>query len=92
MLKAIRGSLSKDGVCLFVTQYRNSYFEKATQSPNAVEHLDGWIVRDGNVGSYYGILPREKLQRILRGHAFTIRESWVSGQSACVVAARAGCG
>ena len=86
VLRKLCRSLGHSGRCLFVTQYQNSYFSNAARSPHAVPHLDGWILHTRRGAYYYGVLPREKLERIARRHGFAVLQSWVRGQSAFVIA------
>jgi hypothetical protein len=87
-LKAIRSCLADDGTVLVVNQHTNSYFTTAVKSQDASAHLDGWILRSPIGPSYFGILTKDKVIRILRSHAFRIRDSWIDGQSNYVLAAR----
>ncbi|MBI1822327.1 MAG: methyltransferase domain-containing protein [Nitrospirae bacterium] len=88
-LKAIMSCLRQKGECLFVNQYTNSEFHKARNRPEAIDHLDGWILASQKSASYYGILDRAKTIRILRAIGFRILEAWIDGQSAFVLV---GCG
>lgn len=85
-LRLLLASLAPGGVCLFVTQYRNTYFTHAQRRKNAVPHLDGWIARSGDRASYYGIIPKEKLTRLVKRHGFVVHAAWNRGESAFVVA------
>ena len=86
MLRSIAQSLLPQGLCLFVTQYRNSYFSRIAASPDVVEHLDGWILDRGGTSFYYGILPKDKVVQLVRRYGFRVREAWTTGESAFVVA------
>lgn len=85
-LQQILRRLTAQGVCLFVTQYTNSYFRKAATSPTAQAHLDGWILITDRGNFYYGVLNKQKLESLLVSHGFRIRRSWVRGQSVYVEA------
>lgn len=85
-LRSILLSLGNQGACLFVSQYRNSYFRDLICSDRAQTHLDGWIVPVRGGVAYYGLLPKDKLCRILLSHGFSVREAWTHGQSAYVLA------
>ncbi len=87
-LRAIRASLSNQGECLFVNQHTNSYFRHARESLEATNHLDGWVLRSSRGASYYGILARDKILRILKANGFQVQKDWVDGQSTFVLAGR----
>jgi 2-polyprenyl-3-methyl-5-hydroxy-6-metoxy-1,4-benzoquinol methylase len=57
-LRLIASCLKPAGRCLFVTQYRNSYFRQIVQSRKATKHLNGWILKSRGGHSYYGIRSR----------------------------------
>ena len=84
-LRAIRSCLHQEGLCLVVNQHTNSYFRKACHRPQAIEHLDGWILKGSKGSTYYGLLNREKTIRILRSIGFRVVDAWVNGQSAFVL-------
>ncbi len=90
VLRAILRALKQEGECLFVTQYRNSYFSKVSASPDAIPHLDGWILKTARGAFYYGVLPLTRLQPLLRRHGFNVLRSWINGQRASVLAGRGG--
>lgn len=85
VLASLFSAMKSDGQCLFTTQYRNSCFKQMAAMPSAESHLDGWIVKSKGMTSYYGILPKEKLERILRQNCYKILKSWHSGESAYVL-------
>lgn len=87
-LQIIRRSLARNGKCMFVTQYRNSYFANAAKSPNAISHLDGWILATPRGNFYYGLLAKPRLEKILQRAGFRICESWTTDGSAFVLATR----
>jgi len=89
VLTKLSQSLTKQGRCLFVAQYQNSYFKKIATSKRAVRHLDGWILKTPKGNFYYGILRREILSALATAHGFQIIEAWIDGQSAYVLAGRA---
>lgn len=87
-LRLLAGRLTRGERCLFVAQYRNSYFAMIQKLANARPHLDGWLVpREENATSYFGILPPSRLERLVTAHGFTILHSWVEEQSAYVLCA-----
>lgn len=86
ILRQISKKLTRGGVCLFVTQYTNSYFRTAASSPNAVPYLDGWILKTRRGNFYYGVLKKPKLERLLVDHGFVVMRSWINGQSVLIEA------
>jgi hypothetical protein len=85
-LRAIQRCLSSDGQVLVVNQHTNSYFTAARNHAHAVPHLDGWLIPSRRGAAYYGVLKRDKVIRILRGHRFRIIDAWIEGQSNLVLA------
>ncbi len=88
VLRRLAESLKEDGGCLFVTQFRNSYFKQTSLDPKAIPHLDGWIIRSARGNFYYGILDENKLRNIVARHNFAVIRSWINGESAYVLAER----
>ena len=86
VMRRLHTALRNSGFCLFVTQYRNSYFKQIVSSPNVESHLDGWILTTSKGSFYYGLLPPEKLERIVVTHGFAIDQSWEHEGSAYVIA------
>jgi hypothetical protein len=85
-LRQIASHLNSAGECLFVCQYRNSYFKALPSFAGARPHLDGWaVLRSGESSSYYGTLPNQSLESLLRRFGFAIHASWLEGQSAYVL-------
>jgi len=80
-LRSIRASLAPGGRVLVVNQHTNSYFTQARARPDAAHHLDGWILPSTRGAAYYGVLSRDKVVRILRGHGFEVIDAWIEGQS-----------
>jgi len=86
LLRGIRRALRPTGRCLFVTQYRNSYFKAIAGSDGAVPHLDGWLLKTAKGAFYYGLLPPDKLVALVARHGFTVVTSWTTDQMALVLA------
>jgi hypothetical protein len=85
-LRSLSEHMSKLGRCLFVCQYRNSYFTNIPNVRGAKAHMNGWVVlREADASSYFGILPREQLQRIVSRSGFHVLRSWIFGQSVYVL-------
>jgi 2-polyprenyl-3-methyl-5-hydroxy-6-metoxy-1,4-benzoquinol methylase len=87
LLRKIGNSLKKNGHCLFVSQYRNSYFEAVAQSEAAKPHLDGWLLTTPRGTFYYGILNTDRLAELASRHGLAVLAKWVTGQAAYVLAA-----
>lgn len=85
VLQNLYKALQKNGECLFVTQYRNSYFNQVKNSKQATLHLDGWILKTIRGNFYYGILPLTKVVRLAKQHKFDIKDSWIKDGSAFVL-------
>lgn len=86
VLRRLCAGLNEGGTCLFVCQYRNSYFKEMQHFDGAVQYLDGWAVLRGNSKStYYGLLPNKRVQGLLLRSGFEVVRSWVAGQSAYVL-------
>lgn len=83
---SILRAMKPNGGCLFVTQYRNSYFDEIIKSGRTIKHLDGWILKAKSGPSYYGIINRPKLETMVKEHGFDVSKSWNDGQSAYVLA------
>jgi hypothetical protein len=88
LLRQIATVLEPAGTCLFVTQYRNSSFNKRRRDQNAFQHLDGWILSNGSSGSYYGLLDKGSLEKLVQRHGMSVTDSWIDGQSAFVLVKR----
>jgi hypothetical protein len=77
-----------EGRCLFVTQYRNSYFDSLPGIEGSNRYLDGWaVVRGNSSSSYYGILAPMKVRRLAERNGFDVDSSWINGQSTYVLCA-----
>jgi hypothetical protein len=85
---AIRAALSHEGEILVVNQHTNSYFTKVKSRPSTQTHLDGWIAHSRAGASYYGILNRDKVIRLLKQNGFSIKDAWIEGQSNYVLATK----
>lgn len=89
-LRSLHASLSPNGTLLVTNQHTNSYFGEARQSPNAFDHLDGWVLRsrNGSAAAYYGILNKDSTIKMLVQFGFSIIEAWIEGQSNYVLVKR----
>lgn len=73
------------GRCLFVTQHRNTDFQRMSRLRCARPYLDGWILQSKHGASYYGILDRIKLVSLVRQCGHHVLRAWVSGESTFVL-------
>lgn len=89
-LRSIHSALSEKGRVLFVSQHTNSYFTMAQRKPNACLHLNGWIIGSKTVPSYYGVLNRDSVIRLITRYGFSIVDAWIEGQSNYVLASKDG--
>jgi 2-polyprenyl-3-methyl-5-hydroxy-6-metoxy-1,4-benzoquinol methylase len=85
-LRAINKALSSDGELLVVNQHTNSYFSKMKSMPNVKNYLDGWITQSKGSASYFGILNKALVISLLKRYGFSIKDSWIEGQSNYVLA------
>ena len=90
VLQSLFRAVSPVGVCLFITQYRNSYFKEIQRSDKAQDHLDGWIVQSRRGPAYYGILGPEKLTGLVTKVGFAIKEQTIHEGSCYLFASAAG--
>lgn len=84
VLSTIGDALLPDGMCLVVTQFRNSDFKKMASSPNATAHLDGFILRSKRGTSYYGLLTKDSVCGLIEEAGLRVIEAWTRDQSAYV--------
>jgi len=78
LLFYIKKSLSNDGVAIFINQYKSSYFSRFSIG---IKHLYGYLYESRNGYSYYGILDKEIIEKILIDAGFFIKKSWCEGES-----------
>lgn len=88
VLSKLASVLSRRGKCLFVAQYRNSYFKEVASSQVTIPHLDGWIMKGRRGACYFGVLGKEKLVTLAVRNGFGIIRAWTNGESAYVLARR----
>lgn len=84
-LNRISYSLKSKGICLFVTQFRDSYFDQIQLESTSEPHLNGWVSSKRKQNAFYGIINKESLERMILKNGFNVIESWVHGSSAFVV-------
>ena len=84
-LNRISYSLKLKGMCLFVTQFRDSYFKQIQLESTSVPHLDGWVSSKRKQNAFYGFINKGNLERMILKNGFNVIESWVHGSSAYVV-------
>jgi hypothetical protein len=85
-LRSIHTALHKNGQVLFINQHTNSYFTEVQKKTTTRLHLDGWIAQSRNGVSYYGILNKDSVIRLISRYDFTVERAWVEGQSNYVLA------
>lgn len=61
VLNNIKSILSYKGKALITTLYRNSYFSLYKMRESSIKYHDGWIVKNGSLFSFYGLISVEKL-------------------------------
>jgi 2-polyprenyl-3-methyl-5-hydroxy-6-metoxy-1,4-benzoquinol methylase len=72
-LRTIRRLTKRSGFAVFVNQHRNTYFK---QFAGGTPHLFGHLYQGRNGASYYGIMTKERVEKLLRRAGFTIGTSW----------------
>lgn len=86
VLRSLSVRLKKKGECLFVSQFRNSYFKEIQHFPGATRYLDGWaVIRPKQRSTYFGIMPAKKVEVLVKKNGFRVVDSWIKGQSAYVL-------
>jgi hypothetical protein len=85
-IRAIASRLNRIGVGLFAVQSRNSYFKAWASDPKARPYGDGWLVPSDGRASFYGIITRLKLERLVSESGMHVAKSWVHGESSYVLA------
>lgn len=78
VLYEIRRALKPSGYAVFVNQHRSSYFKKYEDGQ---EHLFGYLYRGTRGSSYYGIIGKSSIEKLLREHEFANLTSWCVGES-----------
>ena len=88
IVRLLASRLKPSGHCLFVTQYRNSYYRELENHPGATPHLDGFLVNRGSAITFYGLIPKSRLIRLVHACDLHLHEAWIEGQSAYVLCSR----
>ncbi len=88
VLSAIRGVLKRTGQLLVCTQFRNTYFTSCLRNPRAICCNDGWLVDGARGTAFYAVLPPDTLRKLCLRAGLTVKEEYVRGESAYVVAGR----
>lgn len=83
-LAHIRRLLSKSGWVVFVNQHRSSYFKKYESGS---KWLYGHLYNGKRGSSYYGILNKPTIEKLLLENGYYIRRSWCVGESTYTEAA-----
>ena len=86
VLENLNERLKRTGTCLFVCQYRNTYFSEMQNFDGARAYLDGWaVIRQNGDSTYYGLLPRPKIESLGDSSWISNLKSWIAGESAYVL-------
>ena len=88
ILEIFLNILKRDGKVFVCTQYHNSYFNTYKTNPNAIPHLDGWLVRSRNGPSFYGIITAKELAKLCIKAGLTNIDTHTQNGSAFVLASR----
>ncbi len=80
--------LKSSGRCLFVTHFRNTYYRDLQMHPGAARHLDGLLVKREGCSTFYGLLPKTSLIRLVERCGMRSVEAWIDGESAYVLCRR----
>ncbi len=78
VLITINNLLEKNGKVIFVNQHRSSYFKRFMSGK---KQLFGYIYEGRRGSSYYGIIQKESMIKLLEEHDFIITNAWISGES-----------
>lgn len=78
VLVTINNLLEKNGKVIFVNQHRSSYFKRFISGK---KQLFGYIYEGRRGSSYYGIIQKENMIKLLEEHDFIITNAWISGES-----------
>lgn len=85
IMRLLASRLKASGRCLFVTQYRNSYYRELEHHPGATRHLDGLLVNRGSTSTFYGLVRKNSIIRLARLNGLQTERAWTEGQSAYVL-------
>lgn len=85
-LLQIKNLLKYDGVAIFINQHRSSYFKKYESGK---KHMYGYLYQGRRGASYYGIMCRQTMSKLLTENGLTILKSWNQGESNFIEAAKA---
>lgn len=88
VVQRIRESLAPTGTCLFVTQFRDTYFREVAASGQARKYLDGWILRSNRGTYFYGLITEHSLGEHVAENGLVITRSWTKKDSAYVLCSR----
>lgn len=81
ILENIKCKLKKNGKCLIVNQYTNSFYSKIAKDKNSTKHLYGFIRSKNNTHTYFGQLYGENIVSLLKPFSFEMIKVWNTGQS-----------
>jgi SAM-dependent methyltransferase len=72
VMELIRSHLRPNGTCLYVTQYRNSEFNRMRSMPNARSWRDGFLIDSLRGFSFYGLIPPDSLISMAKKAGFAV--------------------
>jgi hypothetical protein len=78
--------LRRSGKCLFAVQHRNSDFNRVRRIGRAKAYKDGYLIDMGGWSSFYGLLNRQYIVKLLEQVGLVTDSAFIEGQSTYVVA------
>jgi SAM-dependent methyltransferase len=72
IMEVIRSHLRPNGTCLYVTQYRNSDFDRMQSMPNARSWRDGFLIDSLRGFSFYGLISPDSLISMAEKAGFAV--------------------
>lgn len=83
-IKDIRQLLSSGGIAIFINQHKSSYFKKYEKG---IKHLYGYLYKTRSNYSYYGLMTKDVVEKLLIENQLIIKRSWSVGEINFVEAA-----
>jgi 2-polyprenyl-3-methyl-5-hydroxy-6-metoxy-1,4-benzoquinol methylase len=88
VLNTIHSKLKRGGTCLFVTQYRNSDFDRMRRMPNARVWRDGFLIDSLRGFSFYAMITPDRLNSMIKKAGFDVQHSHLNEGSVYTFAVR----
>jgi hypothetical protein len=85
-IQRIASSLASTGICLFSVQHRNSDFDRVQSNGRARPYKDGYVINIGRRASFYGLLDREYISKMVVAAGLKLHAAFINGQSTYVIA------